>query len=48
MVGSLEVGKLVDTVVLDSSPFDVEPKAIADINVLGTMMDGRFTHRDGI
>ena len=47
-VGSLDVGKLADIVVLDSSPFDVEPKAIADINVLGTMMDGRFTHRDGI
>ena len=47
-VGSLEVGKLADIVVLDGNPFEVEPLAIKDINVNITMMDGRFTHRDGL
>jgi len=31
-----------------SGPFDVEPRAIADIGALGTTMNGRFTHRDEI
>ena len=47
-VGSLETGKLADIVVLDGNPFDAEPSSIKDIDVLATMMDGRFTHRDGI
>jgi len=47
-VGSLEAGKYADIVVLDGNPFEVEHDMIADIDVLGTMMDGRFTHRDGI
>jgi len=46
-VGSLEVGKLADIVVLDGNPFDVEPAEIAGIGVVSTMMDGRFTHREG-
>ncbi len=47
-VGSLEIGKLADIVVLDGNPFDVEPSSIKDIKVLATVMDGRFTHRDGL
>jgi hypothetical protein len=47
-VGSLKAGKYADIVVLDTNPFEVEPRAIADITVLGTMMNGRFTHREGI
>ena len=47
-VGSLEAGKLADIAILDGNPFEVEPTAIKDIDVLATMMDGRFTHRDGI
>ena len=47
-LGSLETGKLADIVVLDGNPFEVEHDEIKDINVLATMMDGRFTHRDGI
>ena len=47
-VGSLEVGKLADIAVLDGNPFEVAPSAIKDINVLATMMDGNFTHREGI
>ncbi len=44
-IGSLEVGKLADIVVLDNNPFDVKPTEIAEIGVDYTMMDGRFTHR---
>lgn len=43
-IGSLEVGKLADIVVLDKSPFEVEPTEIEGIEVVYTMMDGRFTH----
>lgn len=43
-IGSLEVGKLADIVVLEGNPFEVEPSDIADINVAYTMMDGKFTH----
>jgi len=47
-VGSIEVGKLADLVVLESNLFDVDSKDIGDVKVLATMMDGRFTHRDGM
>lgn len=43
-IGSLEVGKLADIVVLENNPFDVDPSDIAEIGVAYTMMDGRFTH----
>ncbi|MXU65180.1 amidohydrolase [Oceanomicrobium pacificus] len=42
-VGSLEVGKLADLVVLSDSPFKVEPLEIDAIRVEMTMMDGEFT-----
>jgi len=47
-VGSIEVGKYADLVVLENNLFDVDPSDIADSKVLGTMMNGKFTHRDGI
>jgi len=43
-IGSLEVGKYADLVILDESPLDVAPEEIAEIDVLMTMMDGRITH----
>ena len=42
-VGSIEVGKLADLVILEKSPFDVAPEDIATIKVLATMMDGNYT-----
>lgn len=42
-IGSLEVGKYADLVVLEKDPHDVAPRDIADIKVLKTMMDGKFT-----
>lgn len=44
-VGSLEVGKLADIVVLDANPLEVDKSEIAKIKVLATMMDGKFTHQ---
>jgi predicted amidohydrolase YtcJ len=28
--------------------FDVAPRDIADVKAQATMMDGKFTHRDGL
>ena len=47
-IGTLEVGKYADVVVLDENLFDVQPDDIADVKVVATMMDGEFTHRDGL
>jgi len=41
-LGSLEVGKYADLVVLDKNLFDIDPTEISEVNVLMTMMDGRF------
>ena len=47
-IGSLGVGKYADLVVLEKNLFDVKTEDIADVKVLATMMDGEFTHRDGL
>ncbi|MCA0894555.1 amidohydrolase [Microbulbifer agarilyticus] len=47
-VGSIEVGKYADLVILERNIFDVKPSEIADTKVVGTMMDGKFTFRDGL
>lgn len=48
-IGSIEVGKFADFVILDGNPMEIGvPEDLLKINVVGTMMDGRFTHRDGI
>ena len=44
-IGSLEVGKYADVVILDRNLFDVDPDDIASVKVLATMMDGEFTYR---
>ena len=40
VIGSLEPGKLADLVILDADPRNVEPTAIADINVSETWLGG--------
>jgi len=47
-IGSLEEGKYADLVVLEKNLFDVDPDGIAEVKVLATMMDGKFTHRGGL
>ena len=42
--GTLEVGKLADLVVLGEDPFEVEPDAIRDIDVLATVVGGAIEH----
>lgn len=47
-IGSLEVGKLADVVVLDKDVRKVPIETLKDVKVLGTMLDGKFTYREGI
>ena len=43
-VGSIEVGKKADLIVLDRNLFEIAPGAIHETRVLLTMMDGRVRH----
>ncbi|MEN8375704.1 MAG: amidohydrolase [Gemmatimonadota bacterium] len=45
--GTLEPGKLADVVVLDRSPFDVEPDGLKDLRVLLTIVGGRVVYEAG-
>lgn len=45
-VGSLEVGKFADFVVLDSNPIKIDPLKIRDIQIVATVMGGRITYSD--
>jgi predicted amidohydrolase YtcJ len=40
-IGSLRPGKRADFTVLGADPFEVEPEAIRDIEIWGTVLDGR-------
>ena len=41
-IGSLEVGKYADLIVIDDDPLTTNPDNIKDINVLLTMIDGKI------
>jgi len=47
-IGSLEVGKLADLIVLDENLFEIDPHDIYKTKVLLTIMDGKVHHRDGL
>jgi predicted amidohydrolase YtcJ len=40
-IGSIETGKRADFAVLGDDPLTVEPRALKDVPVLGTVLDGR-------
>lgn len=48
LVGSIEVGKKADLVVLERNLFDIDAGQISETDVQLTMMNGNVTHRDGI
>ncbi|MEM7464695.1 MAG: amidohydrolase [Pseudomonadota bacterium] len=43
-IGSLEVGKKADLVVLSENLYELDPNEISEVQVLYTMMGGRLTH----
>ena len=43
--GSLEAGKYADLVILDTNLFDVKPDDLTKVNVVATMMNGKFTYQ---
>ncbi|HJO03537.1 MAG TPA: amidohydrolase family protein [Acidobacteriota bacterium] len=43
-IGSLEVGKLADLVVLDEDLFAIDPKGIPDVHPSAVMMEGMLVH----
>lgn len=43
-IGSLEVGKKADLVVLAQDLFETDPKDISEVDVIYTMMGGKLTH----
>jgi predicted amidohydrolase YtcJ len=47
-IGSLEVGKRADIIVLDRNPFESTTDEIAEANVLATMMNGRIVHEEAV
>jgi hypothetical protein len=42
--GRLVPGLAADLVVLDRDPYEVEPEALADVQVFATMVNGRWVH----
>ncbi len=44
-VGSLEVGKLADLIVLDRNPLEIPPASIAEVKVLETVVGGRVVYK---
>ena len=47
-IGSIEVGKYADLVILQNNLFEVASDQIAETPVVATMMNGRFTHDNGL
>lgn len=49
VIGSLEVGKYADMAIFENSLRDIEPEnLIEEAKVVGTLLGGEFTHREGL
>ena len=49
VIGPIEVGKYADMAIFEKSLRDIAPeKLIAEAKVVGTILEGEFTHRDGM
>ena len=48
IIGSLEVGKRADMIVLDRNLFDIIFDEIAEVNVLATMMNDEVVHEEAV
>lgn len=46
-IGSIELGKLADLVVIDGDPFDIPPSRIAEMTTWMTMIDGKVVSGTG-
>lgn len=44
-IGSIEVGKFADLVILEENPLEAAPENLKDIKVIATMMDGKYTFK---
>ena len=44
-IGTIEVGKYADLVILDKNLFDVDPNELIKVKVLATFMDGEYTFK---
>ncbi|GGZ71798.1 amidohydrolase [Algibacter mikhailovii] len=44
-IGTIEVGKYADLVILEKNLFDVQSNEIAKVKVVSTMMNGKYTHK---
>jgi hypothetical protein len=47
-LGSLEIGKRADFVILDGSPLTTAPRQLPALRVLATALDGTPTHQNGV
>ncbi len=48
IIGSIEVGKRADLIVIDRDIFNIKPDKIAETNVLVTMMNGKVVHEEAL
>jgi predicted amidohydrolase YtcJ len=44
-IGTIEVGKYADLVILEQNLFEVAPRDIADVKVLATILNGEYTYK---
>ena len=46
-LGSIEVGKHADFAILEDDPYEVDPMAIKDVPIWGTVLGGKVFAADG-